>query len=244
MQRTNNRKRAASVLSIVVSACLTAVLWSGDASAQVPIPTADTPTLYGGTPLNGMAAGGQIGYAAMRGAFFYGRGNWDVTIDAGIPTFGANDWLHGYNQSLGLDVRAPFRLRLAQWTKATGSLKVGPYFHVGSACGRGNDCDSRALGTGVLIGFVTDIALPKLFKLIVGMEQQFGLFNRNNRNVNAGDYTVFAGATWFDIGIEAFWRNIFFSVIVNVGAQYGSNNFHRNDHALYRQLFGVGYKFN
>lgn len=241
MQR-NPSKRAARALVIMALACLAASLAPSSASAQIPIPTNDTPTLYGGKPLSGMAVSGQIGYAALRGGFHFGRGNWDLAIDAGIPTFGANDWLHGYNQSLGFDLRVPFRFQLVQWPIATSSFKVGPYFHVGRACGRGSDCDLRAVGTGALIGFVTDIALPKLFKVIVGIEQQFGFFNQHNRR-NDGDYTAFAGATWFDIGLEAFWRDIFFTLIVNVGAQYGSNNFHRYDHALYRQLFGAGFKF-
>jgi hypothetical protein len=246
MQSMKTSGRVVSALVIVVSA------WLGttSASAQMPIPTNDTPTLHGGTPIAGMAVGGEIGYAALRGAFYYGRGTWDVALDAGIPTFGANDWLHGYNQSLGLDLRAPFRIRLAQWRIATGSLKVGPYFHVGRAdwaCDRrGVDryCDGRrSIGTGALLGFVTDIALPKLFKLVVGIEQQFGMLNLHRRS-NGDDYTVFAGATWIDLGLEAFWRDIFFTMIINVGAQYGSNNLHQYDHALFRQLFGVGYKFN
>lgn len=241
MQR-NPSRRAARALVIMALACLAASVVPGSASAQIPIPTNDTPTLHGGTPLAGMAVGGQIGYAALRGAFYYGQGNWDLAIDAGIPTFGAHDWLHGYNQSLGFDLRVPFRFRLVQWSIATGSLKVGPYFHVGRACGRGDDCDRRAVGTGALIGFVTDIALPKLFKVIAGVEQQFGFVNLHNRN-NGNDYSAFAGAFWFDIGLEAFWRDIFFTLIMNVGAQYGSNDFHRNDHALFRQLFGAGFKF-
>jgi hypothetical protein len=231
------------VLVIMALACLTASVFPERAAAQIPIPTKDTPTLHGGTPLAGMAAGGEIGYAALRGAFYYGQGNWDLAIDAGIPTFGGTDRLHGYNQSLGFDLRVPFRIRIVQWSIATGSFKVGPYFHVGRDCWRGADCHQRALGTGALLGFVTDIALPKLFKVIVGIEQQFGFFNSHNRD-NGGDYNAFAGATWIDVGLEAFWRDIFFTLIANVGAQYGSNDFRRNDHALYRQLFGAGYKFN
>jgi hypothetical protein len=234
------RQRAVRAFVIMAIACMTLPFAAGEACAQVPIPTNETPTLHGGTPLSGMAAGGEIGYAALRGAFYYGRGNWDVAVDAGMPTFGSNDWLHGYNQRLGLDLRAPFRIRLAQWSIATGSLKVGPYFHVGRACR--DNCDVRAFGTGALVGFVTDIALPKLFKVIVGIEQQFGFIDLHNRNTDY-DYTAFAGATWLDAGLEAFWRNIFFTLILNVGAQYGSNNYRRDDHALYRQLFGAGYKF-
>jgi hypothetical protein len=241
MHSTKTTRRALSAPAIMALACLSVCLSARGVEAQVPIPTNDTPTLHGGTPLTGMAVGGEIGYAALRGAFYFGKGNWDVAIDAGIPTFGNDDWLHGYNQSLGLDLRAPFRLKLAQWTKATGSFKVGPYFHVGRACD--HDCNRNAVGTGALVGFVTDITLPKLFKVIVGIEQQFGFIGLNNRN-NDGDYHAFAGATWFDIGLEAFWRSIFFTMIMNVGAQYGSNDFHYNDHALFRQLFGAGYKFN
>lgn len=219
--------------------------WLGASSAveaQVPVPTTNTPTLYGGTPLSGSAVAGQIGYAALRAQFFHGRGNWDLTVDAGVPTFG-DDWLHGYNQSLGFDLRVPFRIRLANWQKATGSFKAGPLLHAGRACRGRSDCETRSVGTGALIGFVTDITLPKLFKLIVGIEQQFGLLNLRYRPNDSSD-NRFAGATWIDLGLEAFWReSLFFTLIANVGAQYGSNDLHRHDHALYRQLFGVGYKF-
>lgn len=224
----------------LVGAALAGFGWGARAEAQVPVPTASTPTLQGGTPLNGMAAGGQIGYAALRGDFFFGKGNWDLNVTAGIPTFG-NDSLPGYNQSLGLDLRVPFRIHLLESGIISGSLKVGPQFNVGRACyGRG-DCDTRAVGTGVQIGWVMDFALPKIFKIIGGIEQQMGLIGWHN---DAFDNNEFYGATWFDVGLEAFWReSIFFTLIMNVGLQYGSNDLYRNDHALFRQLFGAGYKF-
>ena len=241
------------------------------ASAQMPVPSAKTPTLHGGTPLDGSAVGGQIGYAALRADFFHGAGSWDVNVSAGIPTFG-DRWLHGYNQSLGFDLRVPFRVRLVQWRLGTGSFKVGPLFHVGRACARhhgckgagcdparcpgpgcneprcpGPDCpdacDTRSIGTGVLLGFVADIALPKLFKIIVGVEQQLGLLNLDNHRTDV-DHNYFAGATWIDLGLEAFWREaIFFTLIMNIGAQYGSDSLHHGRHGLFRHLLGVGYKF-
>lgn len=242
MQSTKNPpSRAFGALVIMVLACLSVSLRANGAEAQVPIPTAATPTLQGATPLNGMAAGGQIGYAAMRGNFFLGRGNWDFAIDAGIPTFG-NDNLPGYNQSVGFDLRVPFRFKLIESGIMSGSFKVGPQFNVGRGCfGRG-DCNVRNVGTGVTIGFMMDFALPKLFKVIGGIEQQFGLTGWHADNF---DRNFFYGATWFDVGLEAFWRErFFFTLIMNMGAQYGSNELYRDDHALFRQLFGFGYKFN
>lgn len=242
------------------------------ASAQMPVPSAKTPTLQGGTPIAGSVVGGQIGYAALRADFFHGAGSWDLNVSAGVPTFG-DRWLHGYNQSLGFDLRVPFRIRLVQWRLGTGSFKVGPLFHVGRACARHRgcdgpgckpprcpgpgcdparcpgpacpdppDCDTRSLGTGVLLGFVADVALPKLFKIIFGVEQQLGLLNLDNRRTDV-DRDYFAGATWLDLGLEAFWRDIFFTLIMNMGAQYGSDSLHYSRHALFRHLVGVGYKF-
>lgn len=234
MQSMNIASRAALRLLGVSLVCA----WSAVASAQVPIPSASTPTLQGGTPLSGAAVGGQIGYAALRADFFYGKGNWDLNVSAGVPTFGGE--LPGYNQDLGFDLRVPFRIRIVQWAKGTGSIKVGPLFHVGRHYW--ND-DWRAIGTGATIGFVADVALPKLFKVIMGIEQEFGLLNHYHRPSEEG-HNDFAGATWFDIGLDAFWReSLFFTVVANVGAQYGSDRLHRYNHALYRQLFGVGYKF-
>jgi hypothetical protein len=234
MQRKNIAQRIALRLLGVALVCAGSLR----ASAQVPIPTGRTPTLQGGTPISGAAVGGQIGFAALRADFFYGAGNWDLNVSAGVPTFGGE--LPGYNQGVGFDLRVPFRIRVAEWPKATASIKVGPMFHVGRGWW---NSDTRAVGTGATIGFVTDIALPKLFKVIVGLEQEFGMVNHHYRPSDASN-TYFAGATWFDIGLDCFWReSFFFTVIANVGAQYGSDHLHRDNHALYRQLFGFGYKF-
>ena len=97
------------------------------------------------------------------------------------------------------------------------------------------------MGTGVIVGFVMDFALPKLFKIIGGIEQQLGMTGWHNDG--AGN-NFFYGATWFDVGLEAFWRDsVFFTLIMNVGAQYGSDSLHYARHALFRHLVGVAYKF-
>ncbi len=223
------------------------------ASAQVPVPSNSTPTIHGGTPINGSAIHGEIGYAALRAGFYTGGANQDFGIELGAPTFGHNT-LPGWGQSVGVDIRAPFRFRLLDSGKVSGSFKVGPYFHAGKGCmwGRGyrgpnwdrrrGGCGVRDVGLGVNLGFVTDIALPKLFKLIIGIEQQLGMLNVKNRDADLAD-TEFAGATWIDLGLEALWRNMFFTLMINAGAQYGSDSLYYRDHALFRQMFGFGYKF-
>jgi hypothetical protein len=220
-------------LSISLVCSSFACLYIAQAAAQVPVQTTSTPTVHGGTPMNGTAL--------------------------------VADTLPGWGQSLGIDVRAPFRFLVARWARANGSFKVGPYFHAGRTCfGRGYgrrvrrdlpgpgpdvvydvdpNCGVRSVGVGANLGFVTDIALPKLFKLVVGIEQQLGLLNVKNRDFDAHSNN-FAGATWLDLGLEAFWRNMFFLTIINAGAQYGSNSLYYRDHALFRQMFGWGYKFN
>ncbi|MFT3924188.1 MAG: hypothetical protein QM778_16760 [Myxococcales bacterium] len=245
-------------------ACLSlAWMCSAEASAQVPVQTTSTPTVHGGTPMNGTALVGEVGYAALRGGFYTGSAKQDFGLELSAPTFG-NDTLPGWGQSLGIDVRAPFRFLLANWARANGSFKIGPYFHAGRACyGRyrhyrdlpgpgpnvvvvddgGHSCGFRTVGVGLNLGFVTDIALPKLFKIVVGIEQQLGLLNARNRDIDAHSNN-FAGATWIDLGLEAFWRNMFFLTIINAGAQYGSNDLYYRNHALFRQMFGFGYKFN
>jgi hypothetical protein len=225
----------------VVAACTWA---ASSASAQVPVPSASTPTLHGGTPLVGRAVSGEIGFAALRTSLYFGRtGDRDVGVQFSAPTFG-DDALPGWNQSLGMDVRVPIRFRIVQWPKATGSFMVGPYFHVGRFCPRNfSGCGLRSVGIGPVFGFLTDIALPKVFKLIVGIEQQMGLLHFGN---SESDYksNFFAAQTFLDLGIEAFWRDaIFFTMIVNVGAQYGSDQLYDDDHALYRHMVGAGYKW-
>ncbi len=225
---------------------LAAALWmlgcaASVAHAQVPIPNNKTPTINGATPIVGNAVAGDIGFAQLRaGLYLGGGGNRDVGIQMALPTFG-HDGLPGWGQDVGLDLRAPFRFKFVEWARASGAFKVGPQFNVGKLC---RHCSTRALGLGVAFGFVTDISLPKLFKLIVGVEQQLGLWNWRNRNANSGD-TRFRGVTWVDLGLEAFWREkIFFTFLFNVGAQYGSSQLHDHDHAVFRQMVGAGYKWH
>jgi hypothetical protein len=242
-----------------------ALVCATKASAQVPVPTTSTPTVHGGTPMGGTALVAEVGYAALRGAFYTGSAQKDFGLELSAPTFG-HDTLPGWGQSLGIDVRAPFRFLVARWARANGSFKVGPYFHAGRTCYGGRwrryrdvpgpapgpivydddfdrHCGFRSVGLGVNLGFVTDIALPKLFKLIVGIEQQLGLLNVKNRDADLSSNN-FAGATWVDLGLEALWRNMFFLTLINAGAQYGSNSLYYRDHALFRQMFGFGFKFN
>lgn len=232
-------KQALTQLLFVATLCT----WATFASAQVPIPSSGTPTLRGGTPINGSAVSGEIGFAALRGGFYTGGADRDFGIELSAPTFG-RDVLPGYQQSLGMDLRAPFRFVVLRWPKANGAFKVGPYFHVGRTCfdRAPSDCGVRSVGLGADLGLVTDIALPKIFKLIVGIEQQFGLIHfKADRGPSANR---FSAQTYIDLGLEAFWHSLFFTMIINVGAQYGSKELYRDDRALYRHLFGVGYKFN
>jgi hypothetical protein len=246
MQNARSSARLSRFAFILVPAFVfIGLAGSAPALAQVPVPSASTPTLHGGTPVTGNVVSGEVGYAAVRTSLYFGLGSdVDVGIQLAAPTFG-HSALPGWNQDVGMDVRAPFRFRISQWARATGSLKVAPLFHVGRGCFwnyRGN-CGLRALGTGVVIGYVTDIALPKLFKLIVGIEQQMGVLHWRNTN-NDNTANRFAGATWLDLGLSAFWgQQLFFTLIMNMGAQYGSDELHYRDHALFRQLFGVGYKW-
>ena len=230
--------RALAVVSLVVSL-------GSSALAQVPVASAATPSLHGGTPVTGSVVLGEIGYAAVRASLYLGlASDVDVGVELAAPTFGHNA-LPGWNQDVGLDARVPFRIRLARWARGSGALKAAPLFHVGRGCYwsyRGS-CGARALGTGVVLGFVADVALPKVFKVIAGIEQQLGLHHFKDTDSDARS-NRFAAATWLDLGLEALWREkLFFTLIMNVGAQYGSDRFHDGDHALFRQLFGVGYRF-
>lgn len=269
LKRFSSRARPRARFDCPWLVCMLLVLvCATKASAQVPVPSTSTPTIHGGTPINGTALHAEVGYAALRGSFYTGSASRDFGLELSAPTFG-NDTLPGWGQSLGVDVRAPFRFLVARWPNANGSFKVGPYFHAGKTCfgryGRryrdlpgpgpgvvivdddfdrdhNRHCGLRSVGLGLNLGFVTDIALPKLFKLIIGIEQQLGFLNVKNRDV---DYSSsnFAGATWVDLGLEALWRNMFFTMLINAGAQYGSNELYWRDHALFRQMFGFGYKF-
>ena len=239
---TNNIQQ--SILRLLLAA--TFCIWAAPALAQVPIPSTNTPTLRGGTPINGSAVSGEIGFAALRGSFYTGDANSDFGIELSAPTF-ARDELPGYQQTLGMDVRAPFRFLVSRFPKANGSFKVGPYFHVGRICFDGDDrgdCDARGVGLGANLGYVADIALPKIFKLIVGIEQQLGLFHiKADRGRDDYRDNFFSAQTYVDLGLEAFWRNMFFTMLINVGAQYGSDRLWEDDRALYRHMFGFGYKF-
>jgi hypothetical protein len=255
-------KTSATRCSLWFVCTVLALFLTSKSSAQVPVPSTSTPTVHGGTPMNGKAIVGEIGYAALKGGLYLGDAQHDFGVELAAPTFG-NDTLQGWGQSLGVDVRVPFRFMIVNWARANGSFKVGPYFHAGRACygrrghrvhhrvpGPAHDldadidrnCGQRTVGVGANLGFVTDIALPKLFKIIVGIEQQLGLLHFRNTDLDRSSNN-FAGATWVDLGLEAYWRNMFFLTLINAGAQYGSNSLYYRDHALFRQMFGFGLKF-
>jgi len=221
------------------------ILSASVAEAQMPMPTNATPTIHGGQTMNGMTVIAEVGFPAMRVGLLSGDGGFfDWGVIAAAPTLGDAD-INGYFQQLGMDIRAPLRFKLLESSKLTGSLRVAPLFHFGrkgSGCSP-DVCDPN-VGMGTTVGFMMDIALPKIFKVVMGLDTRWGMAHFA-KSVNR-----FAGATLVQGGLEALWKEkFFFQLVLHIGAQYisgGDTGFGRrggNANPVFRQLLGFGYKF-
>jgi hypothetical protein len=232
MQTLETYSRAALVaLGLILSASI--------AEAQMPMPTTATPTVHGGQTMQGLTAIAEVGFPAVRFGILSGDGGFfDWGVIGAAPTLGDAD-INGYFQQLGMDVRAPLRFRLLESSKVTGSLRVAPLFHFGRK-GAGctpDRCDPN-VGFGSTIGFMMDIPLPKIFKVVMGVDTRWGMVHF------AKDFNRFGGATMVQAGIEAFWKDqFFFQLIMHIGGQYISGTNGNGGNPVFRQLLGAGYKF-
>ncbi len=175
-----------------------------DARAKMPVLSGSTPTLYGGERLepHSIVLGATTGYPETRFDAYFGVTQiFDLGVHFGL-TYGAR--LSGLRQRVGMDLNVPLRFTLVQAGILAFGLRVTPYFMIGEA--------RPSVSVGGDIGFLFDIALPKLFKIIVGPEVRSGFASTGIPSARVRGYD---GGSWVDIGVETLFLGRF-----HVGGQF------------------------
>ncbi|MBW2464797.1 MAG: hypothetical protein JRH11_24320, partial [Deltaproteobacteria bacterium] len=159
---------------IIAGLLLLAALGTADvASAQMPLPTTETPTLFGAQSVDDgdFIIGLATGYPTTSFAMFFGlHESFDLGVLLGM-NYGDSS-LGGKRQRFGLDVHVPFRWTIATFAKVALGLRLSPYFMIGDG--------NPAYSFGTDVAFLVDIPLPKLFKIIVGPELRTGFASVGN----------------------------------------------------------------
>jgi hypothetical protein len=199
-----------NIQKMVYMLLFSAFFSGGAVMAQTPRPTGRTPTLYGGERINpgSMVMGFTTGYPKTSFDLYWGVSQ---KFDVGLQTgFTYNVRLGGNRQWLGLDVHVPLRWTLLQRAKVAGGLRVAPYFMIGDG--------SPSISFGADVAFLIDIALPKVFKIIVGPELRTGFATLVGTGIVGYD-----GGVWANLGLETFLaRKFFLGIVFNGGGVWGT----------------------
>ncbi len=202
---------------IITGLLLIAALGFADtASAQMPEPTVDTPTLFGAQRLDpgDFVIGLSTGFPTTSFAMFFGlHESFDIGILLGM-NYG-DTGLGGKRQRFGLDVHVPLRWTIAQLNAVALGLRVAPYFMIGDG--------SPAISMGGDVAFLIDIPLPKLFKIIVGPEIRTGFATNSN------GFDIYDGGLWVNAGVETnFLEDFYAGLIFHGGGYWGAGDFPGN----------------
>jgi len=199
--------------------------------AQVPRPNSATPTLFGAQRLDPgrTVVGMTTGYPKTGMNLHVGLlERFDLGFLVGV-TYG--DELGGNRQGVGADFHVPLRWTPFEERRLAFGIRVAPYFLIGEA--------GPALSMGGDVAFLFDIALPKVFKLILGPELRTGFASRD---ANDNRVTGYDGGLWFNIGIESFIKGEWFAgLIFQGGAYWGTGGL--DEGGLFRANLFFGYAF-
>lgn len=207
--------------------------FAGEAEAQKPRPTGNTPSLSGAQviPRGSTALGITVGYPSLRLHAVWGVSrNFDVGL---MPALTYGTRFDGYRQRLGLNLQIPLRWALADKPKFNFGLRLMPYFRIGEA--------SPAFSTGGNVGFRFGIAMPRVFTLIFGPEGRVGF-------ASVGDTTP-GRANGLDaeltgmVGLESYFKGKWlFSLEMHFGHLFGTGGLPGGGF-IYRTWFGFAYVF-
>jgi hypothetical protein len=211
---------------LAITVCATA------AQAGMPMPMADanTPTLKGGQVLTPgtIAIGATTGYPSTAFDAYFGLTPvFDLGVTAGL-TYGHK--ISGIRQRVGLDLHVPLRFTLFHKGIVAGGLKVAPYFMIGEG--------SPSISVGGDVGFLIDIAVPKIFKVIVGPEIRTGFasFGANSDN------QIYDGALWLDMGLETILAEKWcLGLMFKAGGQWAAGDASGGD-GIFNALIYFAYK--
>jgi hypothetical protein len=207
--------------------------FAGEAEAQKPRPTGDTPSLNGAQviPRGSTALGITVGYPSLRLHAVWGVGrNFDVGL---MPALTYGTRLDGYRQRLGLNLQIPLRWALADKPNFNFGFRLMPYFRIGEG--------SPAFSVGGNVGFRFGIAMPRVFTLIFGPEGRIGF-------ASVGDTTP-GRANGLDaeltgmVGLESYLkRKWLLSLEMHFGHLFGAGGLPGGEF-IYRTWFGFAYVF-
>ena len=207
--------------------------FAGEAEAQKPRPTGNTPSLSGAQviPRGSTALGITVGYPSLRLHAVWGVGrNFDVGL---MPALTYGTRFDGYRQRLGLNLQIPLRWALADKPNFNFGLRLMPYFRIGEA--------SPAFSIGGNVGFRFGIAMPSIFTLIFGPEGRVGF-------ASVGDTTP-GRANGLDaeltgmVGLESYFkRKWLFSLEMHFGHLFGAGGLPGGGF-IYRTWVGFAYVF-
>ena len=185
--------RLATVLAVLAFASV--------AAAEVPIPNTSTPTLYGAKvlPKGTSVMGLTTGYPATTFDMYWGLPSVDLGLHVGL-TYGGR--LSGLAQRFGMETLVPLRWTLTERSRWAMGVRFTPFLMLGEV--------GPSFSLGGDIGLLWDIALPKVFKLIVGPELRTSFATPGG---NAG----YLGSLLVNIGIETFIAREFFVGLIFKG---------------------------
>jgi len=204
----------ASARPLAAALVATALVAAAPSSARAapPRPTSATPTLFGAQRLDpGTAALGMTtGYPKTGTNLHVGLlERFDIAFLIGV-TYG--DELDGNRQNLGADFHVPLRWTPYEEKRLAFGIRIAPYFMIGES--------GPAFSIGGDLAFLFDIALPKVFKLILGPELRTGFATREIGNDRRTGYD---GRLVMQIGLETLVaREWAFGFIFRGGAQWGT----------------------
>ena len=207
--------------------------FAGEAEAQKPRPTGDTPSLNGAQviPRGRTALGITVGYPSLRLHAVWGVGrNFDVGL---MPALTYGTRFDGYRQRLGLNLQIPLRWALADKPNFNFGFRLMPYFRIGEG--------SPAFSVGGNVGFRFGIAMPRVFTLIFGPEGRIGF-------ASVGDTTP-GRANGLDaeltgmVGLESYLkRKWLLSLEMHFGHLFGAGGLPGGEF-IYRTWVGFAYVF-
>jgi hypothetical protein len=212
------------VLAIIVGAT------AAQAAVPMPMPDVNTPTLKGAQTLSpgSIIIGATTGYPSTAFDAYFGISSvFDLGVTAGL-TYGGK--ISGNLQRVGLDLHVPLRFTLFHKGIVAGGLKVAPYFMIGEG--------SPSITVGGDVGFLLDIAVPKIFKVIVGPELRTG-FGSYGASSNT---QVYNGALWLDMGLETILvEKWYLGLMFKAGGQWVAGDASGGD-GIFNCLIYFGYK--
>ncbi len=234
------------LLVLAITVCATVA----QAGVPMPMPNVETPTLKGAQSFapGTIVIGATTGYPSTAFDVYFGISPvFDLGITLGL-TYGDGNWgnwnnanwnnrgytISGIRQGVGLDLHVPLRFTLFHKGIVAGGLKVAPYFMIGDG--------SPSVSLGGDVGFLIDIAVPKIFKVIVGPEIRTGFASMGDKDWAGGRWTFYDGGVWLNAGLETILVDKWYlGLMFRGGGKWAAGDYSGGD-GLFNALIYFGYR--